>query len=459
MSKIYRRPMFRGGGKVSSYGNGIATGLATGGRVGYEMGGNVRGGVVKLPGGYALTANQRALLFDPAKTGSFNQPDTRAQTYGTKFGGATSSPIKTGGNIVENALNNAKTNTSKIKSGLGNIKTNIGKIDFSEKGIGQAFKKLPALGDKLAGYGTNLIKRFPALSYGLASEYVTRPQDVDKVIYEQEGYGPFEGRMRKILDPTYNSKMMDIYKQGYDEDGKLNALLKEQTEKEGQSELTDDQLELKRLREELYNERKGISTEDSSDEYKETLVDKKARLKKTAEGYEELLGEGIKKDSIFDAMIAGGTSLMAGEGYASAIRQANKELDPIQNIKTAARKLALEEDISINKALAVAAAKDTETAKKIRALKKGDYTDREIADALAGKKDKDLPTYIKEAGPAGYMQFVNDKIKPESVVRGVDDVLDVNVSELDDGVHYIADAFALMVIKDKKVVGQPKYLR
>ena len=28
MSKILRRPMFRGGGKVSSYGNGIATGLA-----------------------------------------------------------------------------------------------------------------------------------------------------------------------------------------------------------------------------------------------------------------------------------------------------------------------------------------------------------------------------------------------------------------------------------------------
>ena len=31
MSKILRRPMFRGGGKVSSYGNGIATGLADGG--------------------------------------------------------------------------------------------------------------------------------------------------------------------------------------------------------------------------------------------------------------------------------------------------------------------------------------------------------------------------------------------------------------------------------------------
>jgi hypothetical protein len=33
MSKILRRPMFRGGGTVSSYGNGIATGLADGGRV------------------------------------------------------------------------------------------------------------------------------------------------------------------------------------------------------------------------------------------------------------------------------------------------------------------------------------------------------------------------------------------------------------------------------------------
>ena len=41
MSKIYRRPMFRGGGKVSSYGNGIATGLADGGRPGYETGGDI----------------------------------------------------------------------------------------------------------------------------------------------------------------------------------------------------------------------------------------------------------------------------------------------------------------------------------------------------------------------------------------------------------------------------------
>jgi hypothetical protein len=42
MSRILKRPMFRGGGKVSSYGNGIATGLADGGRPGYGEGEDVK---------------------------------------------------------------------------------------------------------------------------------------------------------------------------------------------------------------------------------------------------------------------------------------------------------------------------------------------------------------------------------------------------------------------------------
>ena len=437
MSKIYKRPMFRGGGKVSSYGNGIATGLADGGRVGYETGGNILSNIYN---------NLTSPAINP-KTGTpYTAAETQTMLDGTKdelntlLGFTPLGRTGRGLNVVRSAYSkfpgfrSGLPSASKVKDFFTKSPQSSGTSLGSYKGpapagtdrffaeklrpafqnTGQALKDLLGGAGKLKDYKTTIGVGGIGGGYGLKKMY--------------EGFK----ERQKGIDPV---------------------------SVEGQSELTDDQLELKRLREELYNERKGISTEDSSDEYKETLVDKKARLKKTAEGYEELLGEGIKKDSIFDAMVAGGTSLLAGEGAASAIRQANKELDPIQNIKTAARKLALEEDISINKALAVAAAKDTETAKKIRALKAGGYTDREIADALAGKKDKDLPTYIKEAGPAGYMQFVNDKIKPESVVRGVDDVLDVNVSKLDDGVHYIADAFALMVIKDKKVVGQPKYLR
>ena len=39
MSRILRRPMFRGG-RVNSYGTGIASGLADGGRVGFRTGGS-----------------------------------------------------------------------------------------------------------------------------------------------------------------------------------------------------------------------------------------------------------------------------------------------------------------------------------------------------------------------------------------------------------------------------------
>ena len=444
MSKIYRRPMFRGGGKVSSYGNGIATGLAKGGRVGYEMGGNVRGGVVKLPGGYALTANQRALLFDPAKTGSFNQPDTRAQTYGTKFGGATSSPIKTGGNIVENALNNAKTNTSKIKTGIGNIKSGIGKMEFNERGLLKGLKKIPGYLDKGVGALRTLGRANPYLTTAAATGYVTRDLPIDELIYEQEGYGPIEGKFRKLVDPTYNSKMMDIYKQGYDKDGKLNALLKEQTEKKEDA--------------------------DAADTFKPTVIDpitaepivesRKDRLKRTAKEYQEILGEGIKKDSIFDAMVTGGTSLLAGEGYASAIRQANKELDPIQNIKTASRKLALEEDIAMRKALATAAGKETETSRKIAAMKAGGFSKEQIANAVAGIKTKSIAEEAKDANSKteGYRNW-HIKNVPDVKVTEFTEIKDIEkaAENLPDGVYYVTfPGDTYVKIEGNKVVAKKR---
>ena len=52
MSRILRRPMFRGGGKVSSYGNGIASGMgyAGGGRVNLNVGGSPFGApIIKVP--------------------------------------------------------------------------------------------------------------------------------------------------------------------------------------------------------------------------------------------------------------------------------------------------------------------------------------------------------------------------------------------------------------------------
>jgi len=415
MSKIYRRPMFRGGGKVSSYGNGITTGLASGGRVGLYAGGPPGSGV----------------LFDPAVTGSFKSPPTNRQVNRSLFGGF-SNPIKSGTAIVENAMNNAKTNTSNIKSGIKNIKTNIGKMDFSEKGIGQALKNVPGYLDKGVNLVKGGIKRFPAISYGLGAEYITRPQDVDKLIYEQEGYGPIEGRFRQILDPTYTSKLTDIYAQGYDEDGKLNALLKEQTEKK--------------------------EVVDAANTGKETTVDintgvpvesRKDRLKRTAKEYQEILGDGIKKDSIFDAMVAGGTSLMAGEGYASAIRGANKALDPIQNIKTASNKLALEEDIAMRKAMAVSAGKNTEMSRRIAAMREAGRTPEQIADMVAGIKPETKGEKATKLGKVdGFADWVSEN--RSDVTEIVTSKTDV--SKKPDGKYYVADKFTIVEVKDGVVV-------
>jgi hypothetical protein len=287
------------------------------------------------------------------------------------------------------------------------------------------------------------IKRFPALSFGLGAEYVTRPQDIDKFIYEQEGYGPIEGRFRQILDPTYTSKLTDIYAQGYNEDGKLNALLKEQTEKKEDA--------------------------DAADTGKETTVDintgvpvesRKDRLKRTAKEYQEILGDGIKKDSIFDAMVMGGTSLMEGQGFAQAAREVNKSLDPIQNIKTASRKLALEEDIAMRKAMATAAGKETETSRKIAAMKAGNFTPEQIANAVAGIKTKSIAEEAKDANSKteGYRNW-HIKNEPNIKVTEFTEVKDIEkaAENLPDGVYYVTfPGDTYVKIEGNKVVAKKR---
>jgi hypothetical protein len=451
MSRILKRPMFRGGGKVSSYGNGIATGLADGGMPGKR-------GLVTGPGGYAgetggsilsNISNMYNNLTSPAINPKTGIPYTAAETQALL--GST-----------KDELNTLLSFTPLARTGRG---LNI---------VRSAYSKFPGFKSGLpsASKVKDFFTKSPQSSNTSLGPYKgTAPGGTDR-FFAEKLRPMFQNTGAALKDLLGGAGKLKDYKTAIGVGGvgggyglkKMYEGFKERQEGkvvgiDGQSELTDDQLELKRLREELYNERKGISTEDSSDEYKETLVDKKARLKKTAEGYEELLGDGIKKSSIFDAMIEGGSRLYGGEGFGSAARAANTALNPIQNIKTAARKLALEEDISMNKALAIAAAKDTETSKKIRALEKGKYTDKEIADVLAGKKDKDLSTYIDESATAGYMQFVNDKIKPESVVVGIEDIGDVDTSKLKNGVHYIKDAFVLIEVENGKLKGQPTYLR
>ena len=381
MSRILRRPMFRGGGKVSSYGNGIASGMgyAGGGRVNLVKGGN--------------PLSNRALV-----------------NLGGGGGAPTQSTI--GGNILNK-------NVGKM-SGIAQKGANLLKSPaLSEAGIMNAIKNYgPKAINAVRGLGGAAISRFPALSFGLAGEYLTRPQDVDQAIYQQEGYGPIEGRIRQVLDPTYMSKMKKVYEQGYNEDGQLNAIINKQIE---DNENPANEAE-KNPGVEINVNEEGKPTEK--------VLTKKERLDKAAKEYEDILGAGIKRNSIFDAMIEGGTRLYEGEGVGSAVRAANKALDPIQNIKTASRKLALEEDIAIRKALAVSKGKRTATGELLdfyKSVKDEDgkrvFSDVEIAEKISkgGSKGEKLIQYKEGLGVGlGFKQYVKDEYGPQVKFFDVD---------------------------------------
>jgi len=391
--------MFRGGGKVSSYGNGIASGMgyAGGGRINLRVGGN-----------------PAALV-----------------NLGGAGGAPTQSVMNTGGQL----LNKNVGRMSGIATKGANLLKNPA---LSEAGIMNAIKNYgPKAINAVRGLGGAAISRFPALSFGLAGEYLTRPQDVDQAIYQQEGYGPIEGRMRQIFDPTYMSKMKKVYEQGYNEDGQLNALINQQIEND---ENPANEAE-KNPGVEINVNEEGKPTEK--------VLTKKERLDKAAKEYEDILGAGIKRDSIFDAMIEGGTRLFEGEGAGSAIRAANKALDPIQNIKTASRKLALEEDIAIRKAIATGAAKDTDMSRKIAALRAGGYTPQQIADAIAGIKPETLGEKVSKLGKVdGYAEYIKEnRSDVNAVVTSKSDT-----SQLPDGKYYIADKFTIVEVKNGQVV-------
>jgi hypothetical protein len=205
---------------------------------------------------------------------------------------------------------------------------------------------------------------------------------------------------------------------------------------------------------------KEVNVDIETGNVTEPVLSKKERLEQKAKEYEEILGAGIKKDSIFDAMVEGGTRLMEGEGFAGSLRAANKALDPIQNIRTASRKLALEEDIALRKAIAVGAAKDTDMSRRIAALKAGGYTPEQIADAVAGTgRPKSKADYIKDTNSAttGLTLWVKDNVPDLKSLLDKKAIKDPKVTaSLEDGKHYIPELFTLITIKEGVVVDKEK---
>ena len=448
MSKIYRRPMFRGGGTVSSYGNGIATGLAKGGMPGKR-------GLVTGPGGYA------GELFG----GSINANVPQAQYSG----GATTN---TGGNILSRNVNKLK-NLSLPKG--KNIEARLG------KGIKSLYNLLPKKG--LLETGSKFaMKNFPKITKGAGITAalsgpsmvadISRPQTYAALQYMKENSKNNAG----VFDETamddfteYDTEFQRLndtskYEAMPDNRGFMNKLLNPFSGFTGLREKSDKEIGLI-----VDQDNKKIAEKEdaaAADTGKETTVDtsgnpmptesRKDRLKRTAKEYQEILGDGIKKDSIFDAMVTGGTALMEGEGFASAARNINKSLDPVQNIKTASRKLALEEDIAMRKAMAVSAGKSTEMSRRIAAMREAGRTPEQIADMVAGIKPESLGEKVSKLGKVdGYAEYIKENQPDVEVVTSK-----VDVSKKPDGKYYIADKFTIVEVKDGAVVvGSEKIIK
>ena len=165
MSKILRRPMFRGG-RVSSYGNGIATGL------GYKNGGLIpKRGLVDGPGGYAGFG------------GAVQQPPANPN-FNTNFNTGSQ-----GGTLYQNAINKIK--NIKLPS-LSNLK------NFGIRSVGAVTGP--------TAFGTTAALSGPAAVGGLA--YLNKPDTIEELKYMKE-YD--KGQIGSIIDETTSEDEFNQY--------------------------------------------------------------------------------------------------------------------------------------------------------------------------------------------------------------------------------------------------------
>ena len=188
MSRILNRPMFRGGGKVSSYGKGIASGLTS----------KPKRGLVDEPGGYA------GISMSTIPSDIYNKIFNKGVTAGS-----TGTTGTTGASVVEKAKEKVKSGTSKTKNLFNKSKSFLKSKKFSEKGIMDALKKYgPKYAKNIGSFATGVGQRFPlatraAVPYALYSAAEATPVDKKYGITRMENLFPMIGDTKSTMEKKF----------------------------------------------------------------------------------------------------------------------------------------------------------------------------------------------------------------------------------------------------------------
>jgi hypothetical protein len=239
MSNILRRPMFRGGGKVSSYGTGIASGLA-----------KPKRGLVDEPGGYAGFSNLAQFLANQA-AGTQTGGNILSQTVGKVQGPSLSPQMQ----AIQDRLN------PQPKSVMGRT-----------------------IGQRLLDTGGRFVGRFPALSTtgliaaafapvaGLAA--ANAPETIEELQVMQQ-YGP--------IDEGFTEDMIKQYEADRAEARRTGTPLGT-----GGTGLTSSDEELQKILDSQIK-KTNIAEVPQNDEFKNTIIDTE-EPELTVNDYIDLLG-------------------------------------------------------------------------------------------------------------------------------------------------------------------------
>ena len=279
MSKILRRPMFRGG-PVSSYGKGIATGLADGGRVGYQVGGPI------YPAGYSAVP-------DGGITGADIKKMAEKKVFMSGFGKDTAQLNSTLKDLYMNYIQ------SPLEKGGNRFIDYMAGTEFEDKdspffGNQKDFKRI---------YERDVLP----LASEMSAEMIPQISSEDE--YEEAYMTPEEVKLRNeqrkksyIDNPVYDAREQAII----DQEG-LEQVKKIRDRKKGEEMLTD---------------MKGGGTDASKDDFEipvgVTEMEGEETVDGGAVGYKELA------DSYYEAMQAGSDERLAERLAAADERSAGR---------------------------------------------------------------------------------------------------------------------------------------